>query len=171
MDEKQWEWRELNEGVVFTKESFQLSLMPPRGNLQISGNIEKALRYLDLDLPNLGMEGPAKDDFVLSIGRNRVLVSTRKRLKVKNGWFKEGFIITAADFQWKILALDGPTARMVLAQGVLHPLSSPSCATMVFGKTSFLVKTETGFLLFVEAPYLQYFIDCLESCAIIRAGA
>ena len=169
MHEKQWEWRELSEEVVFSKEGFQLRLMPSRGNLQVSGDIKKALQYLNLDIPILGMDGLAKDDFALAIGRNKVLVSTRDHLNVRNGWFEEGIIITSADYQWKLLALEGPAARMVLAQGVLSGLSSPSCITFVFGKTSLLVKSETGYLLFVEAPYLQYFVDCLESCDIIKA--
>ncbi len=170
MHEKQWTWRELREGVVLAKEGFKVRLMPSRGNLQVSGDIKKATQYLDLDLPILGMNGLAKDDFALAIGRNKILVSTQKQLHVRNGWFEEGFVITSADFQWKLLALEGPAARMVLAQGILNDLSSPSCIALVFGKTSLVVKSTTGYLLFVEAPYLQYFIDCLDSCALIKAG-
>ncbi len=167
MDEKQWKWLELREGKVFSREGFELCLMPLRGNLLVSGDVSKAFKYLDLDVPILGMEGLAKDNFALAIGRNKVLVSTQHQMLVRNGWYEEGFMISSADFQWKLLSLNGPATRMILAQSIQHDLSSPSCITMVFGKVSLVVKSESGYLLFVEAPYLQYFMFCLESCAII----
>ena len=170
MDEKQWEWQELKTGVLFSRKGLKVQLMPQRGSLLVSGDIMKALQFLDLDIPILGMKGLAGNNFALAIGSNRILVSTQKQLQVRNGWFKDGFIITSADFQWKLLALEGPTARMVLAQGILNDLSSPSCITLVFGKTSLVVKSATGYLLFVEAPYLQYLIDCLDSCDLINTG-
>lgn len=168
MDEKQWEWRDFKEGEIFSKKGFRVTLMPPRGNLMLSGNLPKAFRYLDLDVPMLGMDGIAKDDFALLTGTNKCLLSTRERIEVVNGWFEEGFMISSADFQWKQLHLEGPATRMVLAQGIMHELTSRSCITMVFGMVSLVVQSESGYFLFVDSPYLQYFIDCLESCDLIE---
>ena len=168
MDEKQWEWRDFKEGEIFSKKGLRVTLMPPRGNLMLSGNLPKAFRYLDLDVPMLGMDGIAKDDFALLTGTNKCLLSTRERIEVANGWFEEGFMISSADFQWKQLYLEGPATRMVLAQGIMHELTSRSCITMVFGKVSLVVQSESGYFLFVDSPYLQYFIDCLDSCDLIE---
>ena len=168
MDEKQWEWRDFKEGEIFSKEGLRVTLMPPRGNLLLSGNLPKAFSYLDLDVPMLGMDGIAKDDFALLTGMNKCLLSTRERIEVVNGWFEEGFMISSADFQWKQLHLEGSATRMVLAQGIMHELTSRSCITMVFGKVSLVVQSESGYFLFVDSPYLQYFIDCLDSCDLIE---
>ncbi|MXZ50041.1 MAG: hypothetical protein F4073_11935 [Rhodobacteraceae bacterium] len=170
MDEKKWEWRDFKEGEIFSKEGFRVSLMPPKGNLLVSGDLSKAFSYLDLDVPMLGMDGIAKDNFAMLTGTNKCLLSTRERIEVENGWFEEGFMISSADFQWKQLHLEGSATKMVLAQGIMHELTSRSCITMVFGKVSLVVQSGSGYFLFVDSPYLQYFIDCLDSCDLIVDG-
>lgn len=170
MDEKHWEWRDLKEGMIFSKEGFRLTMMPPRGNLLLSGNLSRAFSHLNLDVPLLGMDGIAKDDFALATGAKKCLLSTRQRIEVENGWFEKGFMISSADFQWKQLHLEGSATRMVLAQGIMNELTSRSCITMVFGKVSLVVQSESGYFLFVESPYLQYFIDCLDSCDLIEVA-
>ncbi len=168
MYEKRWTWNETRVGNVISKEGFRVKLMPQRGNLLVSGNLKTAFRHLGLDLPILGMEGPAQENFALAVGRNKVLVSTQKQIEVQNGWHNGGFMMSSVDFQWKQLSLEGHATRMVLAQGIAHNLTSPSCITQIFGKTSIVVKSETGYFLFVEAPYLQYYTDCLNSATIFE---
>jgi sarcosine oxidase gamma subunit len=135
-----------------------------RGQTLISGNLAAAIGGLAPGAPMLGLyalvpEGP----HALRIARDRALLVTPAPLGAADGW-REGWCATSVDDGWAALDVAGPEAPLALSQGTSADLDagSPSAAVLFAGLRCLIAKTEAGFRVHVEAPYLEALLTWLD---------
>jgi hypothetical protein len=77
---------------------------------------------------------------------------------------RDGWCVTCVDDGWVVIDVEGSDAPSALAQGTSADLaaSSPSTAVLFAGFRCPLLRTEAGFRLHVEAPWLEALLTWLD---------
>jgi hypothetical protein len=148
-------WRA--EGILIDRSRLQARALSGRGSAMISGEIEAAIRALAPGAPILGLYALAPEGaHALRIARDRALLVTPAPLGTADGW-RESWCATSVDDGWAAVDVAGPETPLALMQGTSTDLAanSPSAAVLFAGLRCLLVRTEAGFRLHVEAPWLE----------------
>jgi hypothetical protein len=164
MREMNWAPARRTEGAWAGSPRLQTRATSSRGQTLISGNLAAAIGGLAPGAPMLGLyalvpEGP----HALRIARDRALLVTPAPLGAADGW-REGWCATSVDDGWAALDVAGADASRALAQGTSADLTggSPSAAVLFAGLRCLLARTEAGFRLHVEAPWLEALLTWLD---------
>ncbi len=164
MRERTWTPARRGEGMLLDRPRLRAQAMAGRGHTLISGDLEAAIAALAPGAPLLGLHAPAPDGaYVPSIGRNRALLVTPASIAPRDGW-RDGWCATSVDDGWAAIDVEGFDAPLTLAQGTSADLTagSPSAAVLFAGLRCLLVRTDAGFRLHVEAPWLEALLTWLD---------
>ena len=134
------------------------------GHALVSGDLEAAIAALAPGAPLLGLYAPAPAGaHALRIGRDRAMLVTPAPLGAADGW-RDGFCATAVDDGWSAVDVSGADAPSALAQGTSADLAagSPSAAVRFAGLRCLLARTDAGFRLHVETPWLETLLAWLD---------
>ena len=134
------------------------------GQTLISGEIDAGLAALAPGAPTLGLHALAPEGaHALRIGRRSALLVTPAPLAAADGW-RDGWCATPVDDGWAAVEVTGADASQALAEATSADLAagSPSAAVLFFGLRGLLVRTQTGFRVHVEAPWLETLIAWLD---------
>lgn len=169
MDERDWTDRPLAEGgPALTGDGIVIRRTAPGAMALISGDLDAALAALAPGAAMVGIGG-ASDmrPVALRIARDRALLLTDTATSVA-GWCDPGYAVSPADGLYACLAITGPGARDLIAEGTsVDPGgASPSAAVLFAGCPCLLSGTEGGWRLWVETPMLTYMTGWLAGrCA------
>jgi hypothetical protein len=164
MREMNWPPARRAEGELIDRPRLQARALSGRGSALISGDLDAAIATLAPGAPILGLYALAPEGaHALRIARDRALLVTHAPLGVADGW-REGWCATSVDDGWAAVDVGGPDAPLALAQGTSADLAadSPSAAVLFAGLRCLLARTETGFRLHVEAPWLEALLIWLD---------
>ena len=148
-------------GTLIDRPRLTARALAGRGHALISGDLEAAIAALAPGAPLLGLYAPAPDGaHALRIARDRALLVTPAPLGATEGW-RDGWCATTVDDGWAAIDVEGEDAPSALAQGTSADLAagSPSAAVLFAGFRCLLLRTDTGFRLHVEAPWLEALLD------------
>ncbi len=89
--------------------------------------------------------------------------SRERRSAAADGW-RDGWCATCVDDGWAAIDVEGFDAPSALVQGTSADLAagSPSAAVLFAGLRCLLVRTEAGFRLHVETPWLEALLTWLD---------
>lgn len=164
MREMDWPPARRSEGALIDKPRLKAWTLTGRGHTLISGDLEAAMAALAPGAPLIGLYAPAPEGaHALRIGRDRALLFTPSALEAENGW-RDGWCATAVDDGWAAVEVEGPDAPLALMQGTSADLAggSPSAAVLFAGFRCLVARTEAGFQLHVEAPWLETLLTWLD---------
>ncbi len=164
MREMNWPPARRAEGTLIDRPRLQARALSGRGSALISGDIEAAIGALAPGAPILGLYALAPEGaHALRIACDRALLVTPAPLGAADGW-REGWCVTSVDDGWAAVDVFGPDAPLALVQGTSADLDggSPSAALLFVGLRCLLVRTETGFRLHVEAPWLEALLTWMD---------
>jgi hypothetical protein len=164
MREMNWPPARRSEGTLILRPRLKARALSGRGSALISGDIDAAIGALAPGSPILGLYALAPEGaHVLRIARDRALLVTPAPLGAADGW-REGWCATSVDDGWAAVDVDGPDAPLALAQGTSADLTgrSPSAAVLFAGLRCLLARTEAGFRLHVEAPWLEALLTWMD---------
>ena len=114
--------------------------------------------------PILGLYALAPEGaHALRIGRMSALLITPAPLAVMDGW-REGWCATTVDDGWAAVEISGADAPQALMQATSADLASgsPSAAVLVFGLRGLIARTQTGFRVHIESPWLETLLTWLD---------
>ena len=158
MREMNWPPARRTEGTLIDRPRLQ-ARAPVRARLDADlgrSSTRRSARSL-AGAPILGLYALAPEGaHALRIARDRALLVTPAPLGAADGW-REGWCATSVDDGWAAVDVVGPDAPLALAQGTSADLAggSPSAAVLFAGLRCLLARTEAGFRLHVEAPWLE----------------
>ena len=176
MRETRWPAARGRAGLLIDRPRLQARALDGLGQTLISGDIEAALAALAPAAPTLGLYALAPDGaHALRIGRMSALLVTLAPLKghseerpsfdgpAAEGW-RDGWCATSVDDGWAAVEVSGADAPQALMQATSADLAagSPSAAVLVFGLRGLLARTESGFRVHVEAPWLETLLAWLD---------
>ena len=164
MREMNWPPARRAEGLLIDRPRLQACAVSGLGNTLISGDLEAVIAALAPGAPLLGLYAFAPDGaHALRIARDSALLLTPSPLGADEGW-REGWCATRLDDGWTAIEVAGAEAPLALAQGTSADLSanSPSAAVLFAGLRCLLARTEPGFRLHVEAPWLEALLTWLN---------
>jgi hypothetical protein len=164
MREMKWPPARHIDGMLIDRPRLQARALSGRGSAMISGDIEAAIAALAPGAPILGLYALAPEGaHALRIARDRALLVTPASLGAADGW-REGWCATSVDDGWAAVDVAGPDAPLALSQGTSADLAggSPSAAVLFAGLRCLLVRTEAGFRLHVEAPWLEALLTWMD---------
>ena len=164
MREMNWPPARRAEGVLIDRPRLAVRPLSGRGSTLVSGDLEGAVAALAPGAPMLGLYALAPDGpHALRIARDRALLVTPAPLRAADGW-REGWCATSLDDGWAAIDVAGAEAPLALAQGTAADLEagSPSAAVRFAGLRCLLARTEAGFRLHLEAPWLTALLTWLE---------
>ncbi len=157
MRERSWAPARRNEGTLIDGPRLTVRALTGRGAQLISGDLEAAIAALAPGAPLLGLYATAPEGaHALCIARDRALLVTPGPLGAADGW-RDGWCATSVDDGWAAIDVEGPDAPSALAQGTSADLgaNSRSAAVLFAGFRCLLTRTDAGFRLHVEAPWLE----------------
>jgi hypothetical protein len=163
MRETAWAPARRAEGVLIEQPRLTARAHPPRGHTLISGDLAAAIAALAPGAPLLGLYAPSPDSaHALGISRDRALLVTPAPLGAIDG--RDGWFATSVDDGWVAVDVEGPDAPSALAQGTSADLAvgSLSAAVLFAGLRCLLARTDAGFRLHIEAPWLAALLAWLE---------
>jgi hypothetical protein len=164
MREMNWPPARRAEGAVIDRARLQARAVHGRGHTLVSGDLEAAIFALAPGAPVLGLYALAPaGPHALRIARDRALVVTPSPIGAAEGW-RDGFSATTVDDGWAAIDVAGLDAPLALAQGTSTDLAggSPSAAVRFAGLRCLLARTDAGFRLHVEAPWLEALLVWLD---------
>ncbi|MBV8107250.1 MAG: hypothetical protein JO223_22035 [Hyphomicrobiales bacterium] len=164
MREMNWPPARGVEGTRIDRPRLMARALSGRGSALISGDLEAAIVALAPGAPILGLYALAPEGaYALRIARDRALLVTPAPLGAADGW-REGWCATSVDEGWAAVDVAGPHGPFALAQGTSADLAggSPSAALLFAGLRCLLARTQTGFRLHVEAPWLEALLIWLD---------
>jgi hypothetical protein len=177
MRETQWSAARGRFGLLIDRPRLQARALDGLGQTLISGDVETAVGALAPGAPILGLHALAPEGaHALRIGRLSALLITPAPLIGRSeerpsfdglcaadGW-RDGWCATRVDDGWAAVEVFGLDARQALMQATSADLAagSASAAVLVFGLRSLLARTEAGFRLHVEAPWLETLLTWLD---------
>jgi hypothetical protein len=162
--EMTWPPARRSDRTLIDKPRLKVSALTARGSTLVSGDIGAAVQTLALGAPLFGLYALAPEGaHALRIARDRALLATPSPLGATDGW-RDGWCATSVDDGWAAVDVSGPDAALALAQGASADLAggSPSAAVLFAGLRCLLVRTEAGFRLHVEAPWLETLLTWLD---------
>ena len=164
MRERDWEQARTPEGTLVEKPRLTARAVEGRGHALISGDLDAAIAALApgaslIGLYALAPEGP----HALRIARDRALLVTPAPPGAADGW-RDGWCVTTVDEGWAALDVEGTDAPLTLMQGASVDLAagSPSAALRFGGLACLLARTNAGFRLHVERPWLEALLTWLD---------
>jgi len=164
MRERDWAPARRPSGVLVDKPRLAARAVEGLGRTLISGDLEAAVAALMPGAPTLGLYALAPAGaHGLRIARDRALLVTLAPLDAADGW-RDGFCATPVDDGWATVDVAGADAPLALMQGTSADLDggSPSAAVLFAGLRCLLSRTEGGFRLHVEAPWLEALLAWLD---------
>jgi hypothetical protein len=164
MREMNWPLARRTDGMVIERPRLQARTSSSGGSTLISGDIDAAIGALAPGAPILGLYALAPEGAqALRIARDRALLVTPAPLGAADGW-RESWCATSVDDGWAAVDVFGPDAPLALAQGTSADLAanSPSAAVLFAGLRCLLARTEAGFRLHVEAPWLEALLNWMD---------
>jgi hypothetical protein len=164
MRETRWPAARGRAGVLIDRLRLKARALDGLGQTLISGDLDAAVAVLAPGAPILGLYAFAPEGaHVLRIGRASALLVTPAPLAAANGW-RDGWCATSVDDGWAAVEASGADAPLALAQATSADLAagSPSAAVFVFGLRALLTRTQAGFRLHVEAPWLETLLAWLD---------
>jgi hypothetical protein len=164
MREMNWTPARPIEGTLIDRPRFTARALIGRGHTLISGDLDAAIASLAPGAPMLGLYALIpRGAHALRIARDRALIVTPAPLGAADGWL-DGWCATSVDDGWAAIDVAGPDAPLALIQGTSANLagSSRSAAVLFAGLRCLLTRTETGFRLHVEAPWLEALLAWLD---------
>ena len=164
MREMAWAPARRAEGTLIQRPRLTARALTGHGATLLSGDLEAAIAALAPAAPLLGLYAMAPESaHALRIGRDRALLVTRAPLAAADGW-RDRWCATCVDDGWTAIDVEGFDAPSALAQGTSANLAanSPSAAVLFAGLRCLLVRTEAGFRLHVEAPWLEALLTWLD---------
>jgi hypothetical protein len=163
MRETAWAPARRAEGLLIERPRLMARALPPRGHALISGDLAAAIAAIAPGAPILGLYAPSPEGaHALSIARDRALLVTPAPLGAIDG--RDGWFATSVDDGWVAVDVEGPDAPSALAQGMSADLAagSPSAAVLFAGLRCLLARTDAGFRLHLEAPWLETLLAWLD---------
>jgi hypothetical protein len=164
MRETRWPPARGRTGILSDRPRLQARALDGLGQTLISGDLEAAIAALAPGAPILGLYKLAPEGaHGLRIGRMSALLVTPAPIAALDGW-RDGWCATSVDDGWAAVEVSGGDAPHALAQATSADLGagSPSAAVIVFGPRGLLARTEAGFRLHVDAPWLETLLAWLE---------
>jgi hypothetical protein len=164
MRETRWPPARGRAGLLIDMPRLQARALDGLGHTLISGDLEAAVAALAPGAPILGLHALAPEGaHALCIGRTSALLVTPAPLGAADGW-RDGWCVTSVDDGWAAVEVSGAGAPLALMQATSADLGagSPSAAVIVFGLRALLVRTQAGFRLHVEAPWLETLLAWLD---------
>lgn len=164
MREMDWPPARRSEGQLIDRPRLKARALTGRGHTLISGDLGAAIATLAPGAPLIGLHAPAPEGaHALRIARDRALLVTPEPLGAQSGW-RDGWSATAVDDGFAALDVEGPDAPLALMQGTSADLAagSPSAAVLFAGFRCLLARTDAGFRLHVEAPWLEALLTWLD---------
>jgi len=164
MRERDWAPARRLSGALIDKPRLAARAVEGLGRTLISGDLEAALAALAPGTPTLGLYALAPEGaHALRIARDRALLVTPALLGAADGW-RDGFCATPVNDGWATVDVTGPDAPLALMQGTSADLGggSPSAAVLFAGLRCLLARTEAGFRLHVETPWLEALLSWLD---------
>jgi hypothetical protein len=164
MRETRWPAARGRAGILIDRPRLQARALDGFGQTLISGDLDAAVGALAPGAPILGLHALAPDGaHALRIGRASALLVTPAAIAAPEGW-REGWCATSVDDGWAVVEVFGADAPQALMQATSADLAagSPSAAVLVFGLRALLTRTQAGFRLHVEAPWLETILTWLE---------
>ncbi len=164
MREMDWPPARRSEGQLIDRPRLKARALTGRGHTLISGDLEAAIAALAPGAPLIGLHAPAPEGaHALRIARDCALLVTPLALGAENGW-RDGWSATTVDDGFAALDVEGPDAPLALMQGTSADLAagSPSAAVLFAGFRCLLARTDAGFRLHVEAPWLEALLTWLD---------
>ena len=162
--ETNWRAARAPEGIVIDRPGVRVRAHAGLGRTLISGDLEAAVATLAPGAPMLGLFALAPDGpHALRIARDRALLVTPEPLRAADGW-RDGWCATSIDDGWAAVEVAGDDAPFTLMQGTsADPAAgSPSAAVLFAGLRCLLVRTEAGFRLHLERPWLEALLAWLD---------
>ncbi len=164
MREMNWRTARRAESALIETPRLTARALSGRGHSLISGDVQTAVGALAPGAPTLGLYALAPEGaHALRIARDRALLITPAPLGAADGW-REGWCATSVDDGWMAIDVGGPDAPLALAQGTSADLAadSPSAAVLFAGLRCLLARTQTGFRLHVETPWVETLLTWLD---------
>jgi hypothetical protein len=167
MRETRWPPARGRSGLLIDRVRLQARALDGLGQTLISGDLAAAVAALAPGAPILGLHALAPEGaHALKIGRTSALLVTPAAIAVPDGW-RDGWCATGVDDGWaavEVFGLDAPLALMQATSADLASGSS-SAAVFVFGLRALLARTQVGFRLHVESPWLETLLAWLDGCS------
>ena len=151
-------------GTLVARPGFTARAATGLGRTLVSGDIEAAIEAIAPGAPVLGLYAlTPRAGHALRIARDRALLVTPAPLAAEDGW-RDGFCATTVDDGWAAIDVEGPDARLVLMQGTSADVEAPcpSAAVLFAGFRALLGRTDAGFRLHVERPWLEALLTWLD---------
>jgi sarcosine oxidase gamma subunit len=164
MREMNWPPARPAEGTLIERARLAARALPRQGHTLISGDIAAAVAALAPGAPVLGLYATAPGGaHALRIARDRALLVTPAPLGAADGW-RDGWCATSVDDGWAAVDIAGADAPLALSQGTSADLEarSPSAAVLFAGLRCLLARSESGFRLYVERPWLEPLLTWLD---------
>jgi hypothetical protein len=164
MRETRWPPVRGRAGILIDRPGLKARALDGLGQTLISGDLEAAVVALAPGTPILGLHALAPGGaHALRIGRASALLVTPTPPAITEGW-RDGWCATGVDDGWTAVEVSGADAPLALMQGTSADLDagSRSAAVIVFGLRALLVRTQAGFRLHVEAPWLETLLAWLD---------
>jgi len=164
MRETRWPAAHGRAGILIDRPRLQARALDGLGQTLISGDLDAAVAALAPGAPTLGLYALAPQEaHAMRIGRTSALLVTPTAIAAPEGW-RGGWCATSVDDGWTAVEVSGADAAQALMQATSADLASgsPSAAVIVFGLRGLLARTEAGFRLHVEAPWLETLLAWLD---------
>ena len=164
MRETRWPAARGRAGLLIDRPRLQARALDGLGQTLVSGDLDGAIAALAPSAPTLGLHAIAPQGaHALRIGRASALLVTPAPIAARDGW-RDGWCATSVDDAWAAVEASGADAALALAQATSADLAagSPSAAVMFFSLRALLARTEAGFRVHVEAPWLETLLAWLD---------
>jgi hypothetical protein len=164
MRETRWPPARGGLGLLIDRPRLRARGLDGLGQTLTSGDLQAAVAALAPGAPLLGLHVLAPEGaHALRIGRVSALLVTPAPLGAADGW-RDGWCATSVDDGWAAVEVTGADAPLALMQATSADLDagSPSAAVIVFGLRALLGRTQAGFRLHVEAPWLETLLAWLD---------
>ena len=151
-------------GTLIERPRLKARALAGSGSTLISGDVGGAVQTLAPGAPVFGLHALAPEGaHALRIARDRALLATPSPLGWTDGW-RDGWCATSVDDGWAAIDVSGPDAPLALMQGTPVELAggSPSAAVLFAGLRCLLLRTEAGFRLHLEAPWLEALLTWMD---------
>ncbi len=164
MREMNWSPARRAEGRLIDRPRLAARALTGLGHALVSGDVEAGIAALAPGSPLLGLYALVPEGaHALAIARDRALLVTPAPLGAAPGW-RDGWCATSVDDGWATIEVSGADAPLALMQGTsTDPAAgSPSAAALFAGFRCLIARTEAGFRLHLEAPWLEALLTWLD---------